>query len=261
METSRLWPHSAIRLVSATRNRNPLIRDQARLADSLGLSFVDSDLLAQALRHRSAGRVNNERLEFLGDSILNLTISDCLFRYKPDATEGALSRLRASVVREETLARVARQIGLGDYLVMGSGELKSGGHRRDSILADALEAVIGALYLDQGFYPAHDWVLRLFSDEIKSLPDAQELKDAKTQLQEFLQRDRLALPEYQVLGQTGEAHKQTFEVACRVKCSGEVFETRASGSSRRRAEQRAARHMLRTLRERREGKSITESQT
>ncbi|KTG15923.1 hypothetical protein AUR63_06070 [Guyparkeria sp. XI15] len=229
------------------------------MAESLGLTFENSDLLGQALRHRSAGRLNNERLEFLGDSILNLTISDYLYRHKPEAPEGALSRLRASVVREETLARVARRIGLGDYLVMGSGELKSGGHRRDSILADALEAIIGALYLDQGFHPAHDWVLSLFGEELVSLPDAQELKDAKTQLQEYLQRDRLPLPEYEVLEQTGQAHKQTFEVACRVECDGESFETRASGSSRRRAEQSAARRMLTSLRETREGRATTGS--
>ena len=245
--------------MSETRNRNPLIRDPGALAESLGLTFEDRDLLGQALRHRSSGRLNNERLEFLGDSILNLTISDYLYRHKPEASEGALSRLRASVVREETLARVARRIGLGDYLVMGSGELKSGGHRRDSILADALEAIIGALYLDQGFQPAHDWVLSLFGDELVSLPDAQELKDAKTQLQEYLQRDRLPLPEYEVLEQTGQAHKQTFEVACRVDCDGEPHETRASGSSRRRAEQSAARRMLNTLRESREGKSTMET--
>lgn len=245
--------------MSVTRNSNPLIRDPAALATSLGLSFDDGDLLAQALRHRSSGRINNERLEFLGDSILNLTISDYLYRHKPQASEGALSRLRASVVREETLARVARRIGLGDYLVMGSGELKSGGHRRDSILADALEAIIGALYLDQGFHPAHDWVLGLFEGELVSLPDAQQLKDAKTQLQEYLQSDRLPLPEYEVLEQTGQAHKQTFEVACRVDCRGEAYEERASGSSRRRAEQTAARRMLDTLRASRANPSGTES--
>ncbi|MGM0516199.1 MAG: ribonuclease III [Pseudomonadota bacterium] len=239
--------------MSATRNQNPLIREPESLAASLGLAFDDSTLLAQALRHRSAGRVNNERLEFLGDSILNLAISDYLYRHKPEASEGALSRLRASVVREETLARVARRIGLGEFLVMGSGELKSGGHRRDSILADALEAVIGALFLDQGFAKAHRWVQELFSDELVSLPDAQSLKDSKTRLQEYLQRDRLALPAYEVLGQTGQAHRQTFEVVCRVECDGEAFETIATGSSRRRAEQTAARQMLQTLIERREG--------
>ncbi len=233
--------------MSATRSSNPLIRDPETLAQSLGLSFVNADLLGQALRHRSSGRLNNERLEFLGDSILNLAVSDYLYRHKPEASEGALSRLRASVVREETLASVARRIGLGDYLVMGSGELKSGGHRRDSILADALEAIIGALYLDQGFAPAHGWVQSLFADELTSLPDAQHLKDAKTQLQEFLQRDRQPLPEYEVIEQTGQAHRQTFEVACRVTFGGVPITTRASGSSRRRAEQTAARRMLKTL--------------
>ncbi|MBN2873087.1 MAG: ribonuclease III [Halothiobacillaceae bacterium] len=233
--------------------REPLV-----LAESLGLTFENRDLLGQALRHRSSGRVNNERLEFLGDSILNVTISDYLYRHKPECPEGALSRLRASVVREETLARVARRIGLGDYLVMGSGELKSGGHRRDSILADALEAVIGALYLDQGFHPARDWVVELFSEELVSLPDAQELKDAKTQLQEFLQRDRLPLPEYEVIEQSGQAHKQVFEVACRVAHDSAAFVTRATGSSRRRAEQTAARRMLNTLREASGGASRTE---
>ncbi len=245
--------------MSVTRNNNPLIREPDALAAELGLSFDNGDLLAQALRHRSAGRVNNERLEFLGDSILNLAISDYLYRHKPEASEGSLSRLRASVVREETLARVARRIGLGDYLVMGSGELKSGGHRRDSILSDALEALIGALYLDKGFATAHDWVQDLFRDELVSLPDAQSLKDAKTQLQEYLQRDRLALPEYEVLSQTGQAHRQTFEVCCRVDCDGTPYETRAKGSSRRRAEQSAARHMLETLRETRGGRGNQEN--
>ena len=244
--------------MSVTRNQNPLIREPGSLAESLGLAFDDIDLLAQALRHRSAGRINNERLEFLGDSILNLAISDYLYRRKPEASEGALSRLRASVVREETLARVARRIGLGEYLVMGSGELKSGGHRRDSILADALEAVIGALFLDQGFAPAHRWVQDLFADELVSLPDAQALKDSKTRLQEYLQRDRLALPEYEVLGQSGQAHRQTFEVACRVKCDDTAFETTAKGSSRRRAEQTAAREMLETLIDSRTGESARE---
>lgn len=247
--------------MSVTKSSNPLIRDPDALAQSLGLSFDNADLLAQALRHRSSGKLNNERLEFLGDSILNLAISDYLYRHKPEATEGALSRLRASVVREETLAQVARRIGLGDYLVMGSGELKSGGHRRDSILADALEAIIGALYLDQGFAPAHDWVQSLFDDELTSLPDAQQLKDAKTQLQEYLQRDRQPLPEYEVLEQTGQAHKQTFEVACRVNFRDDPFATRASGSSRRRAEQTAARRMLKTLRDRHDNNAPTESQT
>ena len=239
--------------MSATRSQNPLIRDPESLARTLGLAFDDVELLAQALRHRSAGRVNNERLEFLGDSILNLAISDYLYRHKPEASEGALSRLRASVVREETLARVARRIGLGEYLVMGSGELKSGGHRRDSILADALEALIGALFLDQGFAPAHRWVQDLFADELVSLPDAQALKDSKTRLQEYLQRDRLSLPEYEVLSQSGQAHRQTFEVACRVECDGRRFETNAKGSSRRRAEQTAAREMLETLTDNRAG--------
>ncbi len=246
--------------MSITKSSNPLIRDPDALAQSLGLAFHNADLLAQALRHRSSGKLNNERLEFLGDSILNLAISDYLYRHKPEATEGALSRLRASVVREETLAQVARRIGLGDYLIMGSGELKSGGHRRDSILADALEAIIGALYLDQGFMPAHDWVQALFNDELISLPDAQQLKDAKTQLQEYLQRDRQALPEYEVLEQIGQAHKQTFEVACRVNVRNEPFATRASGSSRRRAEQTAARRMLKTLKQRYDNHSPSESQ-
>ena len=247
--------------MSATRNQNPLIREPESLIESLGLAFDDRELLVQALRHRSAGRVNNERLEFLGDSILNLVISDHLYRRKPEASEGALSRLRASVVREETLAQVARRIGLGEYLVMGSGELKSGGHRRDSILADALEALIGALFLDQGFAPAHRWVQELFADELASLPDAQALKDSKTRLQEHLQRDRLSLPEYEVLGQSGQAHRQTFEVSCRVECDGTAFETTAKGSSRRRAEQTAAREMLETLIESRVGESRREDKT
>ncbi|HHQ69078.1 MAG TPA: ribonuclease III, partial [Halothiobacillaceae bacterium] len=128
-----------------------MIKSAAELEQALGLDFVDKQLLVRALRHRSAGRHNNERLEFLGDSIVNAVVADFLYRNKPKAPEGALSRLRASVVREEGLSKIARRINLGDYIEMGAGELKSGGHRRASILADALEAVIGALYLDQGF--------------------------------------------------------------------------------------------------------------
>lgn len=231
----------------ANQRPNPLIKSAAELERALGLDFGDKQLLVHALRHRSAGRHNNERLEFLGDSIVNAVVADFLYRNKPDAPEGALSRLRASVVREEGLSKVARQINLGDYIEMGAGELKSGGHRRDSILADALEAVIGALYLDQGFDVTADWIRGLFADELKQLPDAQALKDAKTQLQEFLQRDRLALPVYEVIDQFGQAHNQTFRVRCTVVGQNSQYQTQADGSSRRKAEQSAARSMLSKL--------------
>lgn len=229
----------------ANQRTNPLIKSAAELERDLSLRFHDSTLLERALRHRSAGRNNNERLEFLGDSIVNAVVADYLFRNKPDAPEGALSRLRASVVREEGLSKVARRIRLGDYIEMGAGELKSGGHRRDSILADALEAVIGALYLDQGFDVAADWIRDQFAEELECLPDAQSLKDAKTQLQEFLQRDRRALPVYEVVDQFGQAHNQTFRVRCSVALdTDQACQTQADGTSRRKAEQSAARAML-----------------
>jgi len=229
----------------AGKPRSPLVKDPALLAQAIGVEFVNADWLALALRHRSSGSRNNERLEFLGDSVLNFVIADQLFHLRPNAPEGALSRLRATVVREETLAEVARSLELGDYLVLGSGELKSGGFRRSSILADAVEAIIGALYLDQGFDVAQELVIRLFSDILEHLPEAAQLKDPKTRLQEYLQGRRRELPNYEVVDVQGQAHRQVFEVVCRV--TNPQGETRARGSSRRKAEQAAAEKMLENL--------------
>ncbi len=229
----------------ADKPRNPLVKDPALLARAIGVEFDDPAWLTLALRHRSAGSQNNERLEFLGDSILNFVVAEQLFQRRPQSSEGALSRLRASVVREETLAEVARALSLGDYLVLGSGELKSGGYRRSSILADAVEAIIGAVFLDRGFDVARDLVIRLFQDILVNLPEAAKLKDAKTRLQEYLQGMRRDLPSYEVVDVQGQAHKQVFEVVCRVTDPG--METTARGSSRRKAEQAAAEKMLGSL--------------
>lgn len=227
---------------SLLKSNSPLVGEPDRLAQALGIEFTESELLVMALRHRSAGNLNNERLEFLGDAILNLVIADRLYALHPDAAEGALSRWRASVVREETLAEVARRLNLGDYLVLGSGELKSGGFRRDSILADALEAMIGAVYLDQGFDVAKAMVERLFMPRLENLPDAASLKDPKTRLQEFLQSAKFELPVYEVTDVRGQAHKQVFEVTCRLAHTD--LTSLGRGSSRRKAEQAAAERML-----------------
>jgi ribonuclease-3 len=211
----------------------------------LGHDFGDSGLLEQALTHRSAGNRNNERLEFLGDGALNFAIAAELYRRFPDAAEGDLSRQRARLVRKETLASVAAEQGLGDVLILGSGELKSGGHRRSSILADALEAVLGAIYLDAGFATCEGIVLKLFEQQLQQLPPADDLKDPKTRLQEFLQGRQLPVPDYQTVDTQGADHARIFTVRVTVpalKCHAE-----AQGSSRRKAEQAAAKLMLQDL--------------
>jgi len=213
--------------------------------ETLGYEPRDAALFAAALTHRSAAGANNERLEFLGDAVLNLVVAHHLYRNYPAANEGDLSRLRARVVSREPLAEVAAALRLGEVLQLGSGELKSGGFRRQSILADALEAVCGALFLDGGLGAAEQVVTRLLAPRIAALPDPASLKDAKTRLQEYLQARSLTLPHYQVERVEGEAHAQTFRVSC------EVAELRlrvhGGGSSRRRAEQEAAERMLREL--------------
>lgn len=216
-----------------------------RLSERLELRFTDRALLEEATTHRSAGSRNNERLEFLGDGVLNFVIAAELFRRYPRASEGELSRLRSSLVKKEKLAELAVQLDLGSFLKLGSGELKSGGFRRASILADALEAVFGAAYLDGGFDAARQLILRLYAAELDSLPDVAELKDPKTQLQELLQARRQALPEYSVIEVQGEAHAQTFKVACKIP--GVDQPSLGVGDSRRRAEQDAARHALQLL--------------
>lgn len=210
--------------------------------DRLGHRFDDPDLLRRALTHRSAGSKNNERLEFLGDSLVNLIVAEALFRRWPRCDEGELTRARAALVREATLAQIARMLQLGDRLELGPGELKSGGFRRDSILADALEAVVGAIYLDAGFDSCRDTVLPWFEPLIASLPVGKTAKDAKTRLQEWLQARQQALPQYRLVSADGEDHDKTFNVVCVMEEAG--VETPGAGPSRRQAEQAAAQAAL-----------------
>jgi ribonuclease III len=210
----------------------------------------DLSLFGSALTHRSASGRNNERLEFLGDAVLNLVIAEHLYRAHPDFTEGDLSRLRARVVSSEPLAAVALSLGIGDVLHLGSGELKAGGFRRKSILADALEAIVGALFLDGGLETARRVVGELFREQIAGLPAPDALKDAKTRLQEYLQSRGYPLPRYTVEKVEGEQHAQVFLVVCEVQGLGGKSApkmgavARGSGSSRRRAEQEAAERIL-----------------
>ena len=222
-----------------------MIKPVNELARRIGHDFSDLSLFELALTHRSCGKKNNERLEFLGDSILNFVIADDLYARFPKAKEGELSRLRARMVKGVTLSEVARELGLGDYLRLGSGELKSGGFRRDSILADAVEAIIGAIYLDSDMDTARAYILKWFEQRLNTLDLNESLKDSKTRLQEFLQSRRLALPEYELTNVEGEAHAQTFYIDCRV--SGLNNPAKGSGSSRRQAEQEAAKHALTAL--------------
>lgn len=210
--------------------------------ERLGYELRQAELFRAALTHRSAAGPNNERLEFLGDAVLNLVIAQSLFTAFPEASEGDLSRLRSRLVSSEPLAQVASAIGLGEVLQLGSGELKSGGFRRQSILADAFEAVCGALLLDGGLDAAAAVIQRLFEPRMAALPAPAALKDAKTRLQEYLQSRGLALPRYSVDHTEGEAHEQTFHVVCDVPGIGSRAE--GSGSSRRRAEQAAAERIL-----------------
>lgn len=212
------------------------------LKDRLGYEFRQPALLDEALTHRSASARNNERLEFLGDAVLDCVISDMLFVRRSRASEGELSRLRASLVKDSTLAELADSLGLGDHLVLGVGEKKSGGHRRPSILAGALEAIFGAIYLDAGFDAADRVIRQVYAELTETLPAATELKDPKTQLQELLQGGGLSLPEYELASVSGEAHRQVFEVTCRV--AGEERATHGRGATRRDAEQEAAARML-----------------
>jgi len=219
--------------------------DVARLQRALDYVFTDPQLLTLALTHRSAGGHNNERLEFLGDSILNHIIAEALYQQFPQAREGDMSRMRASLVKGDTLAEVARELQLGDYLVLGPGERKSGGHRRSSILADAFEAVVGAVLLDSTVERCRMSVLGWFAVRLEQLSRGAADKDAKTQLQEYLQGRRNPLPEYELLGVQGEDHKQQFRVACRLQKPALIVE--GAGSSRRKAEQAAAHCALQRL--------------
>lgn len=227
---------------------NPLRKSDelpAWVERSLGHVFTHPELCHAALTHRSAGADHNERLEFLGDSILNCGVARMLFDAHPDADEGALSRLRATLVSGETLALIAAELGLGDHLRLGSGELKSGGFRRASILADALEAVLGAIFLDAGFDAAAAAVARILGPRMAQLPAADSLKDPKTRLQEALQARGLALPVYTLTAVTGDPHLQSFTVCCEVPIFG--IAAVGEGVSRRRAEQLAAAKLLALL--------------
>jgi ribonuclease-3 len=209
------------------------------LADAIGYPFGNAGLLRQALTHRSFGAPHNERLEFLGDGVLNCVVAAVLFERFPQLPEGELSRLRASLVNQQSLHETAQQIELGPHLLLGEGEVKSSGAQRPSILADALEALIGAVFLDGGFDAARALVLRLFEQQLK-IADPQAVgKDAKTLLQEFLQARRIALPQYSIIATAGEAHEQSFRVECAIPEFS--IRTQGEGSSRRSAEQVAAR--------------------
>jgi len=248
------------------------------VTDGFGHPFRDPDLLRRALRHRSAGPAHNERLEFLGDALVNLIVAQSLYEHWPRADEGALTRARASLVRESALAEVARTLGLGDALELGPGELKSGGHRRDSILADTLEAGVGAIHLDAGFEACRAIVLPWFEPGIQALPTNVDAgfdtcrgvvlswlegamaalppphkvgKDAKTRLQEWLQARQLPRPEYTLIEASGQDHARTFRVACETRepaCREE-----AEAASMRSAEQAAAERVLAGLLDNRDG--------
>lgn len=206
---------------------------------SIGYEFKDKDLLARALTHRSYGATHNERLEFLGDSVVNCAVALELYRKFPDVSEGELSRLRASLVSQASLAGIANTHGFGAILRLGEGELKSGGARRPSMLADAVEAVVGAAFLDGGFEAAHGVVQTLFRHGLETIDPRTTAKDAKTLLQEYLQSRRLPLPRYSVTGTQGEAHEQLFQVECEIEPLN--IRSKGEGTSRRSAEQEAAR--------------------
>jgi ribonuclease-3 len=216
-----------------------------RLQERLGYTFDDPGLLDQALTHRSCGARNNERLEFLGDAVLAFAVAEFLFQGQPDAHEGRLTRLRAHLVRRETLAEIARGLELGEVLRLGPGELKSGGRGRDSILADAFEAVVGAIYLDAGMSACCRVLEGLYGERLTRATQKTRLKDAKTRLQETLQGRGLALPEYSVINLEGAPHDQSFTVACHV--DGIADPVTGCGASRRKAEQDAASKALRAL--------------
>ncbi len=219
--------------------------DLQRLCRALGYEFRDRRLLEMALTHRSAAGENYERLEFLGDAVLDHVISHELYHLYPRSNEGELSRLRSTLVNREMLAGIAQRVAIGEHLKLGQGELKSGGFRRSSILADALEAVFGAISLDSGFPRAREVILRLYRPCFEELPELDQLKDPKTRLQEFLQARRLPLPSYSIIREEGSKHARIYVVKCESPALPERVEGR--GSSRRKAEQAAAREAFRIL--------------
>lgn len=216
-----------------------------KLEKKIGYSFSDNKLLLQALTHRSMGGAHNERLEFLGDSLLGMFIAEALYVKFPKVTEGDLSRMRATLVCGQTLAELARDFGTGDFLLLGPGELKSGGFRRDSILADSVEAIIAAVYLDSDIKQCETLVLNWYQSRLKAIKPGVSQKDPKTQLQEWLQGRRLPLPTYTVLDVTGQAHNQKFTMSCEVVGFDE--QSVGIGTSRRKAEQDAATKALEVI--------------
>ncbi len=214
----------------------------ARLTKKLGYEFNEPSLLVQALTHRSAKGADNERLEFLGDSILGFVIAEALYEKFPKHDEGDLTRMRSSLVKGVTLAEVARGFNLGECLILGPGELKSGGHRRESILEDAIEAIIGAVYLDSDIECCRALILSWFEKRLTVIKPGNEQKDPKTRLQEYLQGRKILLPSYEVIDTTGQSHNQEFTVRCQTSVTNE--EVIAKGSSRRKAEQAAAQQIL-----------------
>ena len=212
------------------------------MIDGFGHPFKNPDLLRQALRHRSIGVPHNERMEFLGDALVNLIVAEALHQRWPKADEGALTRARASLVRQSSLATIARRLGLGELIQFGPGELKSGGHRRDSILADGLEAIVAAVHLDAGFEACRALVLPWFEPMLDELPVGKVEKDPKTRLQEWLQARQLSRPEYTLMSTSGEEHARTFSVRCRTE--DPPLDAEAEGGSLRAAEQAAAELVL-----------------
>ena len=220
-----------------------------KLCQTLDYHFKDENLLKLALTHRSLGSNNNERLEFLGDAILGMIISTELFVRFPNEKEGVLTRLRASLVKGETLSEIANELGLGEFIQLGSGELKSGGYRRASTLADVVEAIIGAIYLDSGFESGINevkkFILKIFNNRLDNCQADGVLKDPKTRLQEYLQAKGQPVPSYNVVAITGKEHQQIFQVSCSIENLSNEFV--ATGASRRKAEQAAAEKVLNTL--------------
>ena len=228
-----------------------------QLQTALDYQFQKLDGLNLALTHSSAGGLDNERLEFLGDSVLGFVISEQLFKQFPEEDEGALTRLRARLVRGQTLGVLAGELNLGDCLLLGIGERKSGGQRRNSILANAMEAVLGAILIDGGYAAVQHSVLTLFNSRLQNMPAAESLKDAKTRLQEFLQARGQGLPEYKLVKKSGPEHARVFTIDCRVTGNGltsessgyekQIIQASADAGSRRKAEQKAAEDVLRQL--------------
>ena len=215
------------------------------LSKILKYQFNDKELLRQALTHRSVSRKNNERLEYLGDSIVNFVVAEILFKQFENTPEGQLSRMRANLVKKESLAQIAKQLQLGDYLHLGGGELKSGGYRRESILADTLEALIAAIYLDANLEICKNTITHWFTEKLTTISSNDSHKDAKTELQEYLQARKLPLPIYKIIKTIGDEHNQIFYISCQIP--GIERQTFGQGENHRRGEQIAAAQLLAEL--------------